>query len=80
MRGRGCFNCMDTGFKGRIGIFEVLMVDRQVQDLIVKRASSVEITRAMVQARRLRTLRVDAADKIRKGLTTVEEAASAVMG
>ena len=78
-RGRGCFQCMDTGYKGRTGIFEVLVIDEMVQDMILKRKSAQEITRAAHQVGRLRTLKKDATDKALKGITTLEEAALAVM-
>ena len=78
-RGRACFQCMGTGYKGRTGIFEVLVIDEMVQDMILKRKSAQEITRAAHQVRRLRTLKEDAADKVLKGITTLEEAALAVM-
>jgi type IV pilus assembly protein PilB len=78
-RGRGCSQCKSTGYKGRTGLFEVLVNDEMIQDLIMKRKSSQEISRAAVDAGRLRTLREDAAVKVMKGITTLEEAASAVM-
>lgn len=78
-RGRACFQCMGTGYKGRTGIFEVLVIDEMVQDMILKRKSAQEITRASHQVGRLRTLNEDAADKVLKGITTLEEAALAVM-
>ena len=79
MRGRGCFNCMDTGFKGRSGIFEVLAIDEAVQEMIIRGRSSHEIARTAHQAGKLRTLREDAAEKVLQGVTTVEEAMGAVM-
>ncbi len=78
-RGRGCYQCKGTGYKGRTGLFEVLVNDDMIQELIMKRKSSQEITRAAVDANRLRTLREDAALKVMRGITTLEEAASAVM-
>ncbi|MEW6267022.1 MAG: ATPase, T2SS/T4P/T4SS family [Thermodesulfobacteriota bacterium] len=78
-RGKGCYNCMDTGYRGRTGIFEVLVVDETVQEMTLRRASSAEITRAAKRAGKLITLKDDAAEKIRKGITTVEEAISTVM-
>jgi type IV pilus assembly protein PilB len=78
-RGRSCFQCMGTGYKGRTGIFEVLVIDEMVQDMILKRKSAQEITRAAHQAGKLRTLKEDAADKVLKGITTLEEAALAVL-
>jgi type IV pilus assembly protein PilB len=79
MQGNGCFNCMDKGYKGRTGIYEVLVVDEEVQDMILKRRSAQEITRALRQNGKLKTLKDDATDKVLKGITTLEEAASAVM-
>ncbi len=78
-KGSGCFNCMDKGYKGRTGIFEVLVIDEMVQDMILNRSSAQEITRKAHKAGRLRTLKEDAADKIAQGITTIDEAASAVM-
>lgn len=78
-RGKGCYQCKNTGYKGRTGLFEVLVNDELVQDMILKRKPSQEITRAAVDAGKLRTLRDDAAGKVIKGITTLEEAASAVM-
>ena len=79
VQGSGCFNCMDKGYKGRTGIYEVLIIDDMVQDMILKRRSAQEITRAARQAGLLRTLKEDAARKVAEGVTTMEEATSAVM-
>jgi type IV pilus assembly protein PilB len=77
--GRGCFQCLNTGYRGRTGVFEVLANDEMVQDMILKRRSAQEITRAAIAAGKLRTLKDDAAIKVIQGITTLEEAASAVM-
>jgi type IV pilus assembly protein PilB len=79
MHGSGCFNCMDKGYKGRTGIYEVLIINDMVQDMILKRRSAQEITRAAQQAGFLQTLQEDAARKVVQGITTLEEATSAVM-
>jgi len=55
-------------------------MDEMIEEMILKRRSAQEITRAVQHAGRLRTLQEDAADKVRRGITTLEEAASAVMG
>jgi type IV pilus assembly protein PilB len=78
-RGKGCSQCKNTGYKGRTGIFEVLVNDEMIQDMIVKQRPSPEITRAAVAAGKLKTLKEDAAQKVIQGITTLEEAASAVM-
>ncbi|MDD5434234.1 MAG: GspE/PulE family protein [Nitrospira sp.] len=79
MRGKGCSHCLNTGYKGRTGIFEVLVNDVMVQDMILKKCSAQEITRKAVAEGKLRTLRDDAAGKVIKGITTIEEAVSAIM-
>jgi len=79
MRGTGCRTCHQTGFSGRLAIYEVLQVNDMVQDLIMKGATARDITRACVTARAMRTLKTDALSKVARGLTTLEEAAGAVM-
>jgi len=78
-QGKGCFSCMHTGYKGRTAVYEVLVIDDLVQDLILKRASAHEITRAVKEVREFTTLRDNAAEKVIQGITSLEEAASAVM-
>jgi type IV pilus assembly protein PilB len=78
-RGKGCSQCKNTGYKGRTGIFEVLVNDEMIQEMIIKQRPSPEITRAAVAAGKLKTLKDDAAQKVIQGITTLEEAASAVM-
>ena len=78
-RGKGCMQCNNTGYKGRTGIFEVLAIDEEIQEMIVNQRSSPEITRAAVAAGKLKTLQKDAANKVIKGITTLEEAVAAVM-
>ncbi|MDL1964599.1 MAG: Flp pilus assembly complex ATPase component TadA [Deltaproteobacteria bacterium] len=77
-RGTGCFSCMNTGFKGRTGIFEVLVMDDMVQDMILQKKSAQEITRSAQQAGTLKTIKDDAIAKVVAGITTIEEAASSV--
>jgi len=72
MRGRGCPSCKGTGFKGRTAIYEFLVVDETVHQLILQRASSYDITRAAVRIG-MRTLRQDGWLKITHGFTTPEE-------
>jgi len=77
--GQGCFSCMHTGYKGRIGVYEVLIIDDLVQDLILKRTSAHEITRLVKESHGFTTLKDNAAEKVIQGITSLEEAASAVM-
>ena len=78
-QGKGCFSCMHTGYKGRTAIYEVLIIDDLVQDLILKRTSAHEITRQVKQTGDFATLKENAAEKVLQGITSLEEAASAVM-
>ena len=71
-RGRGCDACKGTGYKGRTAIYEFLVVDDAVHDLILRRASSQDIKRAAVM-HKMRTLRHDGWLKIIRGLTTPHE-------
>jgi type IV pilus assembly protein PilB len=78
-QGKGCFNCMHTGYKGRTGVYEVLVIDDMVQNLILKRKSAHEIARTVKEAGNFTTLEENAAEKVVQGITSLEEAASAVM-
>ena len=78
-RGRGCNQCLSTGYKGRTGLFEVLVNDEMIQDLIMKKKSAHEITRKAIDSGNLKTLKYDAGNKVLRGITTLEEASSAVM-
>jgi type IV pilus assembly protein PilB len=77
--GQGCFNCMHTGYKGRTGVYEVLVIDAMIQDMILKRRSAQEINRAAIDAGTFTTLRDNALEKVVQGITSLEEAASAVL-
>lgn len=71
-RGRGCRECRHIGYKGRFGIYELLMMNDEIRELIVQRASAGRIQQvAMKQS--LRLLREDGWDKVRAGVTTPEE-------
>ena len=70
---------MNTGYKGRTGVFEVLVNDEMIQRLILEKRPAQEIAREAKKAGRLRTLQEDAAAKVLRGITTLEEAAGAVM-
>lgn len=78
MRGEGCFLCNESGYKGRVGIYEVLVVDEDIEEMIVKRKTAQELTRYAADRGLIKLLKDDARLKVLKGLTTFEEAASAV--
>jgi type IV pilus assembly protein PilB len=72
MRGKGCNSCQKTGFRGRMGIYEMLMIDSQVRELIFKQASSQEI-RDYAVGKGMSTLYMDGLAKVAGGFTTFEE-------
>jgi type II secretion system protein E len=71
-RGTGCPECMNTGYRGRIAVFELLVIDDDIRDLVLARASSREIKDKAVSLG-MRTLYEDGIEKVKKGITTVEE-------
>jgi len=70
--GTGCEDCAQTGYRGRSGIFELLLVNDVIRPLILKRSSADMIKDAGVQ-QGMRTLREDGWHKVRTGVTTVAE-------
>ncbi len=71
-RGTGCRKCRQTGYYGRTGLFELLILDEPVRDCIMRRTSVGQIMQA-AKAGGLRLLREDGWAKVRKGITTPEE-------
>ncbi len=71
-RGMGCERCGDTGYRGRIGLYELLMLSDEIRHLITSGADANVIRQRAVQEGML-TLREDALEKLRLGLTTPEE-------
>src|SRR5262249_51954173 len=71
-RGRGCRECRQIGYRGRAGIYELLMMDDEIRDLVVQRATAGRI-QDCAQQHGLRLLREDGFDKVKAGLTTPEE-------
>jgi type II secretory ATPase GspE/PulE/Tfp pilus assembly ATPase PilB-like protein len=71
-KGRGCDSCNFTGFVGRTGIYEILLIDEVIRDLIIKRTSSEEIKKTAIN-RGMRTLAQDGWQKVVRGLTTPSE-------
>jgi type IV pilus assembly protein PilB len=70
---------MDTGYKGRIGIYEILYMDDEIRQMILQGKSAQEIAKVTTLSGRLTTLKMDAAQKVLKGYTTGKEAVSAIM-
>ena len=70
--GKGCEFCKFTGYKGRTGIYEFLVVNDQIREMILQRTSSNLIKKKAIELG-MRTLRHDGWDKVKKGLTTISE-------
>jgi CheY-like chemotaxis protein len=77
-RGKGCDYCRQTGYRGRIGLFEVLPIDPSLSELILNGANSLDIRNAAMSAG-MKTMFQDAIDKIKDGLTTPEEVLRVVL-
>jgi len=73
-RGRGCEKCRFTGFRGRVGMYEILILREYLRPLIIERAASSSIKAAAV-AKGMRTLRDDGWAKVKAGVTSLEEVA-----
>ncbi|HMK50359.1 MAG TPA: type II secretion system ATPase GspE [Thermodesulfovibrionales bacterium] len=71
-RGKGCETCAFTGYYGRSGIFELLVVDDEIRKLILKSADSNQL-RAAAKQNGMKTLLEDGAEKIRAGVSTLSE-------
>jgi type IV pilus assembly protein PilB len=71
-KGEGCKTCNDTGYKGRVGMYEVMEISEAIQELILIGASAREIRQKAVEEGML-TLRQSGLEKIRAGMTTLDE-------
>jgi len=71
-RGRGCQKCNQSGYKGRLGIYELMLVDDRFHDPILHRAGAPEFLR-LGQERGMRTMFEDGLIKVARGVTTIEE-------
>lgn len=74
----GCGACRGKGFRGRMGIFEVFMIDDEIRNLVINGASSIPL-RNRARELGMRTLREDGVRKVLAGMTSAEEVISATM-
>ena len=77
--GKGCADCQFTGYRGRLGIYEIFQIDDQVRNLIFEQVSSTEL-RTKARELGMRTLREDGLRKVVAGITTLEEVLRVTMG
>lgn len=77
-KGKGCSICNYTGYKGRIGLYEVMPMKEEIKELVLARASTSEIKKEAIRLG-MKTLRQSGIIKIREGLTTIEEVLRSTM-
>jgi len=70
--GKGCDKCFKTGYRGRTGIYEILLVSEEIRDMIYRRETAGAVKRAALEAG-MQTLRMDGAGKVLAGVTTISE-------
>jgi type IV pilus assembly protein PilB len=70
--GKGCQNCNNTGYRGRLGLYEIMLLDDEMRDQIIKHASTQQL-RKMCKERGVRNLRECGLMAIFDGITTIEE-------
>lgn len=75
---KGCPRCNGTGYKGRLGLYEVMTVTEGIRRLAVERKSADEIARLAV-AEGMKTLRDDGINKVIAGMTSIEEIARVIV-
>lgn len=71
-RGRGCERCKNTGYSGRSAIIEVMTVTDEIRKLVIERKSAMDLQKVAI-AQGMRTLRMVALDKVKEGMSTLEQ-------
>jgi type IV pilus assembly protein PilB len=77
-KGKGCAICSGTGYKGRVGLYEVMTMKEEVKELVLSRSSTSEIKKEAIRLG-MKTLRQSGIHKVKEGLTTIEEVLRATM-
>ena len=78
-RGKGCEVCNNSGYKGRIALYEIMVVNEEVRKLILEGASAIELKKAAVRGG-MKTLRMSGLTKVKEGVTTIEEVLRVTFG
>ncbi len=78
-KGKGCPSCNDTGYRGRVALYEVMLVGEDIRELILEGASAIEIRKKAI-AGGMKTLRMSGLTKLKEGVTTVEEILRSTFG
>jgi general secretion pathway protein E/type IV pilus assembly protein PilB len=79
MRGKGCPDCNGTGYRGRLGIFEIFNISEEIQKMIYDNVQASKL-RENARLTGMRTMREDGIRKVLAGMTTIDEVASATVG
>ena len=77
-KGKGCSLCNNTGYKGRVGLYEVMPMKEEVKELVLSRASTSEVKKEAIRLG-MKTLRQSGISKIKEGMTTIEEVLRSTM-
>ena len=78
-KGKGCPACNNTGYKGRVALYEVMLIKDELKELILEGASSAEIKKAAIRLG-MKTLRMSGMTKIAEGVTTIDEVMRVTFG
>lgn len=79
MKGKGCSNCSDTGYKGRIALYEVMPLKEEMKDLVLEGASAGELKKTAIRLG-MTTLRRAGLNKVKEGVTSIEEVMRVTFG
>lgn len=71
-RGKGCMQCRNSGYQGRVGVFELLVISDEIKTMVTSKASSAEVKKKALSCG-MRVLYEDGIEKVRKGITTAQE-------
>ena len=72
MRGAGCRTCNNTGYKGRIAVYEIMVMTDELAEFVLNGASTLELKREAIR-QGMKTLRMSALSKLSEGMTSMEE-------
>ncbi|MDP3048756.1 MAG: type IV-A pilus assembly ATPase PilB [Thermodesulfovibrionales bacterium] len=78
-RGKGCSVCNNSGYKGRIAFYEIMVVNEEIRKLVLEGASAIELKKAAIRGG-MKTLRMSGLTKVKEGVTTIEEVLRVTFG
>ncbi|MGW8271859.1 MAG: type IV-A pilus assembly ATPase PilB, partial [Thermodesulfovibrionales bacterium] len=78
-RGKGCPACNNSGYKGRVALYEVMVITEEIKELILEGASSLDIKRQAIKGG-MKTLRMSGLTKVKEGVTSIEEVLRVTFG